>query len=66
MREWEELGVRTLADFYRKGMLLPFEELRLEYELPQGDFILHGAITAIIRAHWREGMAEPRAYRGST
>ena len=53
MRHWEDLGLRTLRDLYREGVMLPFDELSLEYDLPQGNLILYGAITAKIRAHWK-------------
>ena len=53
LRKWEDLGVRRLGDLFREGILLPFEELRTEFELPQRDFLLHGAVTAIIRTHCR-------------
>ena len=49
LQEWEEAGLTKVGDIYREGELLPFNELSREFELPQGDFLLHGAITAAIR-----------------
>ena len=53
------------GDLYREGVLLPFEEFSVEFELPIGDFLIHGALTAAIRAHWQQGITEPPLHRGT-
>ena len=58
LQNWAELGVVKMGDLYREGTLLPFEELSQEFGLPQGDFLLHRAITAAIKKHWRSGLME--------
>ena len=65
LQNWAEVGVTRMGDLYRDGVLLPFEELSQEFELPLGDFLLHGAVTAAIRKHWKRGLEEPPVHCSS-
>lgn len=59
LKDWVQAGATRLGDLYRDGQLLPFEDFRANWDLPQGHFLLYGAVTRTMRRYWTGDASEP-------
>ena len=66
LQNWKDLGVTKLGQLYRDREPLQYESLCEEYDLPNGDFLMHRAIIAAVRLYWSSGLSEPPAHNGLT
>ena len=66
LQSWKELGLEKIGQLFRNQEPLQYSTLRDEYDLPQGDFLMHGALMATIRSHWNKGVREPHTHSGLT